>query len=50
MNYTPGQLLWSERDPTASQFFIIREGTASVKDGGTGVVWCDVRCEVCKKV
>lgn len=38
MSFPPGQLVWSERDPTNSQFFIIREGTANLKDAATGAV------------
>jgi len=38
VSFPPGQLVWSERDPTNSQFFIIREGTANLKDAATGAV------------
>lgn len=38
VNFTPGQVVWQERDPANCQFFIIREGTANLKDAGTGAV------------
>lgn len=38
VSFSAGQLVWQERDSTNSQFFIIREGTASLKDAATGAV------------
>jgi hypothetical protein len=38
VTFTANQVVWQERDPTNSQFFLIREGTASQKDAGTGAI------------
>lgn len=37
-SFTPGQVVWQERDTTSSQFFIVQAGTASLKDTGTGAI------------
>lgn len=37
-SFASGQVVWQERDTSSSKFFIIREGTASLKDAGTGAV------------
>jgi hypothetical protein len=34
VSYAAGQLVWSERDPLNCQFFIIKDGAASLKDAG----------------
>jgi hypothetical protein len=36
--FSAGQLVWSERDALSSQFYIIRDGAASLKDASTGAV------------
>lgn len=38
MTFTANQVVWQEHDPINSQFFLIREGTASQKDAGTGAI------------
>jgi hypothetical protein len=38
VNFTADQVVWQERDPTNSQFFLIHEGTASQKDAATGAI------------
>lgn len=38
VSFSAGQVVWQERDPTNSQFFIIREGSANLKDAATGAV------------
>jgi CRP-like cAMP-binding protein len=37
-SFSAGQVVWQERDTTSSKFFIIREGTANLKDAGTGAI------------
>lgn len=38
VTFSAGQVVWQERDPSNCQFFIIRDGSASLKDAGTGAV------------
>lgn len=37
-SFSAGQVVWQERDTTSSKFFIIREGTANLKDAATGAI------------